>query len=278
MQILHTDTSWLNLFGKIHSEGSNVYPRGRATREILNGTAVINMSQPIVTNPNRRLGYRFMAREAWWILSGRNDVKSIEDWGNIAQFSDDGIFFFGAYGPRIISQLPYIIRVLTMDSESRQAVLSIWRDAPYATKDVPCSVTCQFLIRGGFLNVFLNMRSSDIWLGVPYDWFNFSMLGAYMVLILRDRGMRNLQLGNLYYTAASCHYYLKDEPSFLELGNDVREYTPLDIDAFENQVSLRLHLDNLSHGDVPAVKGKFAHEILDWKETRRYGDASPIKK
>jgi hypothetical protein len=30
------------------------------------------------------------------------------------------------------------------------------------------------------LNVIVNMRSSDLWLGLPYDIFNFSMIGLAM--------------------------------------------------------------------------------------------------
>lgn len=271
------DVAWTAQFATVFNEGSNVYPRGKGTREILNGHCVIDMTRPIVTNPGRNLGYRFMVREAYWILTGCNDVSSIGNWSKqIANFSDDGVFFFGAYGPRIIAQLPYVIRAMTSDPETRQAVLTIWRESPYVSKDIPCSITCQFLIRGGHLNVFLNMRSSDLWLGVPYDWFNFTMLGTYVALLLRDHcGMSAIKLGNLYYSAASCHYYLKDEPQFLQLANNVREYKPLSLDDLTNPQHLINNLEMLSLG----LEGSSIFtETLDWKEYRRHDDVTPNSK
>ena len=72
-----------------------------------------------------------MAAEALWILSGDNKVETIAPYNkNIKQFSDDGIIFQGAYGPRIISQLDYVIESLRKDRESRQAVLTIWNPNP----------------------------------------------------------------------------------------------------------------------------------------------------
>ena len=64
------------------------------------------MNYPIVLSKARSLGYKFMVAEAFWILSGRNDVEFMDKFSNkIKDFSDDGIFFNGAYGPKIIDQL-----------------------------------------------------------------------------------------------------------------------------------------------------------------------------
>jgi thymidylate synthase len=54
----------------------------------------------------------------------------------ITRFSDDGITFFGAYGPKIITQTSYIVNTLCNDQDSRQAVLSIWRENPKSSADI----------------------------------------------------------------------------------------------------------------------------------------------
>lgn len=186
-------------------QGSLVRPRGKATRELLGFSSSFPMDYPIVTTPERNLGYRFMAAEAAWILSGDNRVRTIAPYSKaISQFSDDGIEFFGAYGPRVLDQLEYVIETLRQDPDSRQAVMSIWRNNPPKTKDVPCTVAIQWLIRDGKLHCFDTMRSSDLWLGWPYDVVNFTMISAYIAITLK------IPLGNLTLTAGSQHVYERD--------------------------------------------------------------------
>jgi thymidylate synthase len=131
------------------------------------------------------------------------------------KFSDDGRVLYGAYGPRIHEQLGYVLRVLANDPTSRQAVMTIWRNNPPASKDIPCTLSVQFLIRNNKLYCFDTMRSSDLWLGWPYDVFSFSMLSLYIVLLLREgRGMK-LKLGELWITAGSQHIYDRDREGVL---------------------------------------------------------------
>lgn len=220
--------TWLEAVNDILTNGDPVAPRGKMTREIPQRTIVVNMRKPVLRVPDRSLSYRFMAAEAFWILSGDDRVETIAPYNSrIAEFSDDGERFFGAYGPKILAQLPYIIEKLLADKDSRQAGLTIWRECPPQTKDVPCTVAIFFNIRGGKLNAHVFMRSSDVWLGVPYDVFNFSMLAHLVCGLLNEHVepvpvVENHQLtvehnvpkrypyispGTLFLTAASSHLY-----------------------------------------------------------------------
>jgi thymidylate synthase len=144
-------------------------------------------------------------------MSGDNRVETIAPFSKeISKFSDDGERFFGAYGPRIIDQISYVAKTLHYDNDSRQAVISIWRPNPPVSKDIPCTVSLQWIIRDGKLHCFANMRSSDVWLGVPYDWFNFSAISLGLLVMLNNRkdpALCPLVLGNLYFYAASQHLY-----------------------------------------------------------------------
>ncbi|UOF79439.1 pyrimidine hmase [Caudoviricetes sp.] len=207
---------WLDTLRRILSSGFEVSPRGRLTKELLQHTLIISMRRPVVTVVERKLNYQFMAAEAHWILSGDDTVAGIAPWNkNIAQFSDDGERFFGAYGPKIVGQLDYVVAKLLADQDTRQAGLTIWRENPPATKDVPCTVAIFANIRDTTLNLHVFMRSSDAWLGVPYDVFNFSMLGHLICCRLNDHhrtGEATVVPGRLYLTAASSHLY---EPNWL---------------------------------------------------------------
>lgn len=198
---------WVEQIIKIMKDGEDQAPRGSLTKEILSNTTKVSMKDPMIMPQGRRVGYKFMAAEAAWILSGDNRVSSIKDYSPmIANFSDDGIFFFGSYGPKVVDQISYVIKCLIKDPSSRQAVINIWREKPGPTKDVPCTISLQFMIRNGKLHCFDTMRSSDMWLGWPYDIFNMSMIARAVQMGLWTNKQK-VELGDLYLTAASQHLY-----------------------------------------------------------------------
>lgn len=200
--------TWLSLIEQIKWSGKPVSPRGITCLEVINMHTVTYMHSPIVTSISRKLGYRFLFAEAAWILSGDWRVKTIRPYSKtIANFSDDSVTFFGAYGPKIKEQLDYVCSKLNEDVDTRQAVLTIWRENPPQTKDVPCTIAVQFLIRDNKLHCIVTMRSSDAWLGWPYDTFNFSMLSSFVAVKLNhDFGLK-LDLGCLCMNLGSSHIY-----------------------------------------------------------------------
>lgn len=253
--------AWLATLAKILNHGALIAPRGLKTRELLHHRVVVDMRDPVVRAPLRKLSYKFMAAEALWILRGDDTVAGIAPFNpRIADFSDDGATFFGAYGPRVVAQLDYVVDALTRDRETRQAVLTTWRRNPPHTKDVPCTVALTFMIRDGRLNCHAFMRSSDAWLGLPYDAFNFSMIAARVACRYNEQiaMLEPVALGTLYLTAASAHLYA---PNFAAAARCVTEttLTPLagsalsqlvvdaDWDSIENSLlTCRDHCENLA--------------------------------
>lgn len=240
----YMDSEWLQAAVLLRKYGLRTSPRAVGTAELLGHQLVVEMTRPVLTVAGRKLGYRFMCAEAAWMLSGDNRVATIAPYSRtIASFSDDGQTFFGAYGPKIQAQLAYVVNELREDPESRRAVINIWRENPRKTRDYPCHLSCQFLIRDHILYVIATMRSSDIWLGVPYDMFNFSMLGAAVAL---DVG-GGLELGLLINTAGSRHLYdtnrdQVDECLTVEGCLPSFGYEPLDLGEFASSSDLIEHL------------------------------------
>lgn len=201
------NTVWLAKVHEILTYGSPVNVRGFDTLELLHDTMIVDMQVPIITNISRKLNYKLMASEALWILEGRDDIfhKVME------KYSDDGVTLAGAYGPKIIYQIPYVVDKLTKDRYTRQAVLTIWEREPAPSKDIPCTVSMQFMIRDDVLSMHVYMRSSDIWLGVPYDIFSFSMVGHVIAVLT------NSTPGLLHITAGSRHMYISDTKKELKV-------------------------------------------------------------
>jgi thymidylate synthase len=182
---------WVELVRQLINRGDRVRPRGLDCWEVCGVSIKLeDAQQNLLVNEVRRLPYKFAIAEWLWIYFGHADVKTIARYNpNIAKFSDDGFAFRGAYGPRVYGRDPATHRVdqwyhvldqLRRDPDTRQAVIVIFatNELVFPTKDVPCTVDFQLFNRRGRLNAILHMRSSDVWLGLPFDVFTFTMLQA----------------------------------------------------------------------------------------------------
>lgn len=224
-QSLPADTAWLDILQFITSYGEEARPRDKKTLEILHHNFyTVDLRSPVIRNPLRKLNYKFMAAEALWILSGDNKLEPLtKHVPKMADFSDDGVTLAGAYGPKIMPQMSYVLGTLLKDLDSRQAVLTIWEREPGPSKDIPCTVAMTFSVRKRKLHSHVYMRSSDAWLGIPYDTFSFSMV-AYWLLMqlnwnLKGNGDPPIELGNLTITMTSSHLYTENLSSVEEVLN-----------------------------------------------------------
>jgi thymidylate synthase len=105
------------------------------------------------------------------------------------------------------------VNLLRQDPDSRRAVVPIYarRDVGLDSRDIPCTTTLQFLLRGGKLTMITTMRSNDAILGMPYDVFNFAMIHEWMACRL------GVELGDYIHFAGSLHYYGSDEAKLREI-------------------------------------------------------------
>lgn len=202
---------WYHELFNIVDLGEDVSPRGLGSKEILNNSFSFPINQCVTHHQVRKLSYKFMAAEALWIISGDNSVRGIVPYNkHIAKFSDNGEIFNGAYGPPFQEQAPYVARTLKADMYTRQAVMTIWKQRPEYSKDIPCTIALTWNIRmnerqgGPVLNCHVFMRSSDVWLGLPYDMFNFSMMTYYIGFLI---GREDLRPGRMHMNLVSSHLY-----------------------------------------------------------------------
>jgi thymidylate synthase len=199
----HVDNWYPTVLAGILDHGHEVAPRGQRVKELLGVSFTVrNARENILLNDARKLNYRYLVAEWLWIAFGRNEVSLLTPYNSqMARFSDDGFTLAGAYGPRLASQWSYVIETLKRDPDSRQAVATIWTPVPLPSNDVPCTIALQFFIRFGRLETIATMRSSDAWLGLPYDVFVFSQLANCVA------GELGVDVGSLRMQLASSHLY-----------------------------------------------------------------------
>ena len=154
-------------------------PRSMGTMEVEG--AIIKVRNPrtrLINDKLRNVSKSFAIGEWLWHMEGRDDLEMIKYYApSYYKYSDDGKILNGAYGPRIKKTLVKIVEILKKDKDSRRAVVPIYseKDAGLDSNDIPCTISFQFLIRNNKLDMIVNMRSNDIFLGFPYDIFNFSI-------------------------------------------------------------------------------------------------------
>jgi thymidylate synthase len=170
-----------------------------------------------------------------WHLKAASDLESLAYYApRWRHFSDNGNTIEGScYGKAAFgnfdgaSQWEHIKHLLIADPATRRAVL-VFDQPSFAddvTLDKSCLTSMQFLIRGGHLHAVVTMRSNDIYLGVPYDVFNFTMFQELMALELK------VPLGTYVHFAGSLHLYERDIPrarnSYLATPGRPRSMEPI---------------------------------------------------
>lgn len=208
----HTIVAW------VLGIGQPVNPRGLATREVLDVTLIVHdITKSLPVGCGRGLRTAIGAIEALQLIGGfSNPELTCRIAPNMKSFRETNGQFHGAYGPRLYSQLYEIQQLLTKDPNTRQAVATIWSPGvdlrPLPPSDLPCTVMLQFLVRDGKLIMHTTMRSNDVWWGLAYDVFQFTMLQQTLARCL------GLTCGPYHHHAVSLHIYEKDIETALKLG------------------------------------------------------------
>jgi thymidylate synthase len=207
------------------NHGYESAPRGQKTKEIINYSfSLVNPRNRIVHFPDRKTSLKYLLGEFIWYISGSADPKGIlpyaKFWDSIRNpdgtvNSNYGTRLFGHHQDSLVtrdgqkmSQWQAVINILTKDNDSRQAIVNIHMpsDRWDGNKDVPCTISLQFLIRDWRLHMIVTMRSNDVIMGTSNDIFQFTMLQEALALELR-KTMPALELGYYYHNAGSLHIY-----------------------------------------------------------------------
>ncbi len=157
--------------------------------------------------------------ETFWVMSGEKNLDPYMSFflPRAKDFSDNGIDWRGAYGPRIYAneQVQGVIDIFKKEGEeTRRAVISIYDsllDSPKglkevykldSSKDIPCNNLLHFYIRKGKLNCNAFSRSGDVVWGVTnINIFEWTFLMEY---IAQEIGV---EVGTYSHFVTNLHIY-----------------------------------------------------------------------
>lgn len=225
---MHFGAQYMDLLKEILYEGAQTVNARTGVRvATAGGTRSLNIDLRKLELPgNRALYPKVAAAELAWMLQGTKSPDFIMKfapklWG---KFIEDGEIK-AAYGWRwrkafVRDQLLWAKCALRDDPSNRQCWVTAWDASsdgcgwPVQPKNIPCPVGFSLNIIGRKLYMALFIRSSDAYVGLPYDVMVYAMLANLLATELC------VDPGELHVTLANVHLY---EPHWAmaheDLGN-----------------------------------------------------------
>jgi thymidylate synthase len=206
----------------------------------------------------KHVAWKAAVKEMYWIyIMQSNKVTELEKLGTniwtLWKKSDDTIG--PAYGAIISkptfgykNQLEYVVETLKKDPNSRRVMINLWDiDSLPEMALTPCCYNVLFNILDGKLYMQLNIRSSDIALGLPFNIFQFQVLHK---LIAHEVGVEPadmiVMISNLHYYDRHEEKLLKQLDSPIVYGDaKLRIEYPDSIWDFKPEM---VHVDGYNHG------------------------------
>ena len=236
----------------VMQRGHRTSPRGLSTLEIqAAGFKLINPRARFLSYKHRRWSLPLAIGEFCWHTSASDEVDFLSWYAKRwREFSDDLITIRGScYGKRVFAcatdgkrQWDRVMMALRCDPNTRRAILYFVNpgDLGFAeTKDFPCAVSLQFLVKEGKLDAITTMRSNDALMGLPYDVFLFTMLQELMACQV------GLPLGSYYHFANSLHIYESDLVKSQQISNSLPTiHEPMPQMAAPNQLKSFLAVES----------------------------------
>ena len=173
-----------------------------------------------------RLDYNYANLFYEWMVGGCTDNSTIlEQYPGIARFMEkpksEGLpeNFNTFYGPRILLQLPYIVKELKENTTTRRAVISILDKDDLLlldtdeTLEFPCCDSATFFIRENKLHTHLHMRSQNMGQVLKLDMY---LWGRFTFELAQEL---QIELGSLTSSIVSAHVFKKDFEYIKSLKN-----------------------------------------------------------
>ena len=190
--------------GKLRIDRTNV-----GTMSLFGKNLTIDVSKYFPLLTTKRVFFRGVVEELLFFISGKTDTKILESRGvNIWKGNTSREFLdkrnlshydVGEYGPSYgynwrfygkkykdelsngIDQLQNAIDMIKNDPTSRRILVTAWN--PDILNDIPlpaCHYVFQFYVDDDKLSILVNMRSCDVFLGLPFNFASYALL-LYMI-------------------------------------------------------------------------------------------------
>ncbi|HSX32021.1 MAG TPA: thymidylate synthase [Candidatus Saccharimonadales bacterium] len=209
----HPEYEYLKLMVRILKEGKSKPTRGvHGIKSVFGHQLSFDMRAgfPLITT--KKMPFKTLLHELFWFISGETNVKYLHDhkikyWDGFLDERNDLGRVYGVQWRHWKrpdgteqDQLAWAINEIKTNPNSKAIVVSAWNAGEIEEMRLPpCHTMFQFDVTKGKLRLSLYQRSSDVFLGLPFNIAQYAML-LHMVAYLTDLEPRELiiSIGNAH--------------------------------------------------------------------------------
>lgn len=250
---MHPEYQYLKLLATILKDGKTKPSRGiHPIRSIWGYQMKFDLRYGFPLLTTKKMPFQILANELLWFVSGSSNIKALQDnkihyWDD---FADKDLNLGPVYGVQWrhwqnphggeIDQLAWAINEIKTNPNSKAIIVSAWNPADLSEMRLPpCHTMYHFDVTKGKLRMLLYQRSSDVFLGLPFN------IAQYAMLLMMVAKITGLEARELVVSIGNAHLYtnqlepakeqLKRKPyAFpkLEIQGDVPDIDSFNIDNF----------------------------------------------
>ena len=208
------DETYLSVLRHVLNNGTYMQDRtGTGVYKVfdVNASFDLNNGFPLLTT--KHVWFEGLKQELFWMLSGSTNVYDLPE--NVRKLWSPWADPDGELGPiygrqwrnwpvdgSVKDQIKNVITSLNHDPYSRRHVVSAWNAGETHKMNLPpCHILFQFVPVGDTLNLKLYQRSSDVFLGLPFNIAQYSLLLRMMCVLT------NFKPGTFSISIGDAHLY-----------------------------------------------------------------------
>lgn len=169
---------------------------------------------PLLTT--KKVHIKSIIGELLWFLSGSTNNNELRDkygvtiWDEWAdpETGDLGRIYSAQWrdwrsnSGEKIDQIKNVIEQIKTNPDSRRLLVNAWNVGELDQMALPpCHYSFQFYVANNKLSCMFNMRSTDVFLGLPFN------IGSYALLTMMVAQVVGLEVGELVYSGGDVHIY-----------------------------------------------------------------------
>lgn len=206
---------YLDLLEKIMNEGVDRGDRtGTGTRSVFGHQMRFDLSEGFPLLTTKKIHTRSVIIELLWFLRGDTNIRWLLD-HNVAiwdEWADEDGNLGPIYGKQwrawegadgeTYDQIARVIADIKSNPNSRRLIVNAWNVGELSQMALtPCHAMFQFYVADGRLSCMLYQRSSDVFLGVPFN------IASYALLTHMVAQVTGLEVGEFIWWSGDTHLY-----------------------------------------------------------------------
>ena len=211
----HGEYQYLQLMADILKDGKSKPSRGVHDLKAIFGYQIrFDMRQGFPLLTTKKMPFKTLLHELIWFISGDSSVKYLHDhnikyWDGFLDASNDLGRVYGVQWRHWrkpdgteFDQLAWAINEIKTNPDSKAIIVNAWNAGELKEMRLPpCHTMFQFDVTKGKLRMQLYQRSSDVFLGLPFN------IAQYAMLLQMVAHITGLEARELIISIGSAHLY-----------------------------------------------------------------------